>query len=143
MNEPATTPRPNLGKRLAAYEERVFDRAAVALKRLWHRDRGLIAGLSLVAIVCFGFELFNFHFSIDEEVHAAGTIRAEEWLVQGRWGMYLLTRFMLPFPVTPVVPVAVTLASYVGSITVLLAAWGSGPTIARLPAGSMAVAPPG
>jgi glucosyltransferase GtrII-like protein len=133
----------SLAQRLGALEQGVIDRLAPALMRVWHRERGVITGLGVVALLCFGFELFNFNFSIDEELHAAGIIRPDEWLAQGRWGMYLLTRFLLPFPVTPVVPVAVALVSYVASITLLLAAWGVGSPLARLLAGSMAIAFPG
>ena len=56
----------------------------------------------LFALVAYGNEIFNLHLTIDEEIFA--NVEAwRDWLSQGRWGMALLSRFVLPHPVTPVV----------------------------------------
>ncbi len=49
------------------------------------------------SLLCFGYELFNFSFSIDEELAAYQHNEDywKAWLGQGRWGMGLLV-FLLP-----------------------------------------------
>lgn len=51
----------------------------------------------LFALVAYGNEIFNLHLTIDEEIFA--NVEAwRDWLSQGRWGMALLSRFVLPTP---------------------------------------------
>lgn len=59
------------------------------------------------SILSYGFEVFNFNFSIDEEVQAA---RPHEGLLQlGRWGMYLVNILFLRYTAIPVVPISIAL----------------------------------
>jgi len=56
----------------------------------------------LIAIFSFGYELFNFSLSIDDE--AASLLKASEMkgaLLTGRWGFYLLNIIVHPYSVMP------------------------------------------
>ncbi|MFA0056412.1 glucosyltransferase domain-containing protein [Vibrio echinoideorum] len=59
----------------------------------------------LLCLIYFGWEIFNFNLSIDEELHSFGMGGWQAWLKQGRWGMSLLV-FLLPehFSVVPFLP---------------------------------------
>lgn len=66
-----------------------------------------VAPLLLTALVlgAHGYEIFGFHLTIDEEMHADRPSVAMNWLAQGRWGMALLSG-LLPNSVVPVVSTA-------------------------------------
>jgi hypothetical protein len=83
----------------------------------------LIFALAAIALAAYGFELFNFNLTIDEEIHAAiyGPVRA--WVMQGRWGMYLLNDFLMPYTVIPFVPLFVALVFHIGAILLMLNSW--------------------
>ncbi|RVB27062.1 hypothetical protein EN918_25495, partial [Mesorhizobium sp. M7A.F.Ca.CA.004.05.1.1] len=51
-------------------------------------------------------ELASFPLSVDEEVTAFRT-DASVWIIQGRWGAYLIERFLIPHPVMPFLAPAV------------------------------------
>ena len=55
----------------------------------------LAALLSGVAIAAYGFELFNLNLTIDEEIHAFAS-QDTMWIAQGRWGMFVLNRLLIP-----------------------------------------------
>src|SRR5215217_5768181 len=55
--------------------------------------------LTFIAICAYGFELFNFNLTIDEEIHAKSIEPVLGWITQGRWGMYVLNKFLLPYTV--------------------------------------------
>ena len=63
----------------------------------------LVTACFAVFVLLYFYELANFTFSIDEELaiyrHEPGV-----WLSQGRWGAYLIERFVMPHPIVPVVP---------------------------------------
>jgi len=59
------------------------------------------------ALLSYGYEIFNFNFSIDEEVQATGICAC--WLPMGRWGMYLINVLFIPYAAIPVVPISVAL----------------------------------
>jgi hypothetical protein len=83
----------------------------------------LVALFSIVAIAAYGFELFNLNLTIDEELHAFWS-QANAWIAQGRWGMFLLNRFLIPYPIVPFVPLFVALVFHVAAVLILLCAWG-------------------
>lgn len=58
--------------------------------------------LLLVVLLTYGYELFGFHLTIDEEIHADYTYLIKEWFEQGRWGMGILS-MLIPSTVVPVV----------------------------------------
>lgn len=63
-----------------------------------------IIALASALLITYGYEIFSFHLTMDEEVF--GELRnipyAERWIDQGRWAMALLT-VLTPSPVVPVV----------------------------------------
>lgn len=61
--------------------------------------------LFAVFVLLYFYELSNFTLSIDEEL-AMYREDSRVWIAQGRWGIYLIERFLLPNPATPVVPLA-------------------------------------
>lgn len=83
----------------------------------------LINVLFAATIAVYGFELFNFNLTIDEEIYAFYNGPAIEWIEQGRWGMYALNRFLLPYTVVPVVPLLLALIFHLLSILLMLDAW--------------------
>ncbi|RUW73883.1 hypothetical protein EOA31_12325 [Mesorhizobium sp. M4B.F.Ca.ET.049.02.1.2] len=54
---------------------------------------------AIFAVMYFS-ELTSFQLSIDEEVAAFRT-EASIWIIQGRWGAYLIETFILPNPIIP------------------------------------------
>ena len=79
----------------------------------------LAALLSGVAIAAYGFELFNLNLTIDEEIHAFAS-QDTMWIAQGRWGMFVLNRLLIPYPIIPFVPLFVALLSHVAAVLILL-----------------------
>jgi hypothetical protein len=83
----------------------------------------LIVALSIIAIFAYGFELFNFNITIDEEVYSATYGPTINWVLQGRWGMYLLNKFILPYTVIPFLPLSVALVFHIGAVLLILKSW--------------------
>ena len=77
-------------------------------------NRYLLSYLLIVAIIAFANELFNFSLTIDEELNTGisaenSAYRNTIWVLQGRWGMYILT-FLFPVNTTiPFAPLFITL----------------------------------
>jgi hypothetical protein len=60
--------------------------------------------LAMIALFSYGYEIFNFTLTIDEELYAGENI-VNFWLSQARWGMAFLHFFVMPYHVVAVVPV--------------------------------------
>jgi hypothetical protein len=60
-------------------------------------------------VLVYGYELFNFSLSIDEEIYSF--FRRQDvpgaWLAQGRWGMALLAAILTPMSALPVLSTAI------------------------------------
>ena len=84
----------------------------------------LISGLALLVVMAYGFELFNFNLTIDEEIHSTYSGPLLAWIQQGRWGIYVLNALVMPKTIIPFVPLFVTLVFQMGAILLLLNAWG-------------------
>jgi len=102
----------------------------------------LVFVLSIVALMAYGFELFNFNLTIDEEIHALFSGPAYPWVVQGRWGMYLLNKFLLSYTVMPFVPLFLALIFHICAILLLLDGWGVKSKLERAIVGSLSIAFP-
>ena len=62
--------------------------------------------LAAIILLSYGYEIFNFNLTIDEETHTIFGGRVHrDWISQGRWGMALLNYLLLQNPITPVVSV--------------------------------------
>lgn len=71
-------------------------------------------------IAGYGFELFNVNMTIDEELAALRTKIHLGYITSNRWGLYLLTKFLLPKQVIPFIPLALTLIFHFAGTLVLL-----------------------
>lgn len=83
-----------------------------------------LATLMLIFSGVYLFELASFPLSIDEEM-AAGRNNPEVWISQGRWGAYLIEKFVLPHPTIPVVPPAIFGACCAAAFLLVIASFRS------------------
>jgi hypothetical protein len=93
------------------------------LHRHLKENTSLILVLSFMALAAYGFELFNFNLTIDEEIHATYSAPTVGWLSQGRWGMYLLNMILLPYTIIPFVPLFTALVFHIMAAVLLLESW--------------------
>lgn len=89
----------------------------------------------------YGFELFNLNLTIDDEV--LGSIdHSSIYITTGRWGQYLLAKYLLPQPVIPFVPLFIALFFFLCSVLLLLDNWNLKNNYERIMVGSTALAFP-
>lgn len=102
----------------------------------------LVTTLVTIAVASYGFELFNFNLTIDEEVHAFSS-QANRWIEQGRWGMYILNSLLLPQPVIPFVPLFTALIFHLLAIILFLNSWEIESKLEKILIGTIGIAYPG
>lgn len=105
-------------------------------------NASLLAVLASLAVAAYGFELFSLNLTIDEEVQAFLPY-GRHYISHGRWGLFLLNTFLLPFPIIPFVPLFVALVFHIGAVLLLLHCWDVESKLDRFVAGALAVAYPG
>lgn len=76
--------------------------------------------LTAVIFLSYGYEIFSFNLTIDEELHANHHSKWHQWIGQGRWGMALLNLAVVPNAVVPVVSVFLGVIGLVLGIALLL-----------------------
>ena len=76
--------------------------------------------LAAVVFLSYGYEIFNFNLTIDEEIHANDYVQWHVWIAQGRWGMALLNFAIVQNPVIPVVSTFLGVVGLVLGIVLLL-----------------------
>jgi hypothetical protein len=96
----------------------------------------------LIGVLTYGFSLFNLNLAIDNEVAGFADDGTIAWLIQGRWGTFLLNRFLLPHPIIPVVPMAITIAGLATSYVLSTVTWRWPIDIAHYAAAPFAIAFP-
>jgi len=74
-------------------------------------DRSFAIYMVVVILLAWGFELFNFTFTSDDDVVLCGGFSLDTWLKEGRWGMFLLDKLYGNNSV-PLFPLAITLVLY-------------------------------
>jgi hypothetical protein len=73
-------------------------------------NRWLIIFSLLIAVLSFGYELFNFSLSIDEEIDSfRNANNSYVFISVGRWGLYLINLFFQPVSVVPYYPTLIAL----------------------------------
>src|SRR5690349_1316373 len=84
-----------------------FNRLDARIRVLLSQPATALIALLIVTLFVHGYEIFNLHLTIDEELHLDIGRRAVArlWIAQGRWGMGLATT-LLPSSVVPVVSTA-------------------------------------
>jgi hypothetical protein len=71
-----------------------------------NRNKIIIIYSILLAIICYGYELFNFSMSIDEEVQSfSKASELKKLIVDGRWGSYLFHILISPSSILPYIPI--------------------------------------
>jgi hypothetical protein len=74
------------------------------------RNQFIIIFSFIVAIFAYGYELFNFSLSIDEEIDSFKTAsEAYAFIIVGRWGVYFLNLFFQPISIIPYYPTIIAL----------------------------------
>lgn len=111
------------------------------LRALFAGRPTVLVGLFALLVLVYGFQLFNFNLSIDEEIHA-NAFHPTPWVSQWRWGMAVLNRVLLPFTVVPVVPLALGLGFHMLGVLVLLRAWDVVDPTEQFLIGAVALATP-
>lgn len=97
------------------------DQAGENLKVFLRNNVWLFLFAIAVAFFAFGYELFNFSETIDEEIDAYRTAwEKKEYLLNGRWGAWLLNLFFIPQSVLPYYPTMLALSGLAVSVAVFL-----------------------
>lgn len=100
-----------------------IDKSLSDLQMYLKENTKLIFVLSTVALAAYGFELFNLNLSIDEEIHATYSAPTLGWISQGRWGMYLLNKFIMPYTIIPFIPLFIALIFHIIATLLILRSW--------------------
>jgi hypothetical protein len=81
-----------------------LNRVDTRIRDLLSQPTAALIALLIVVLFAHGYEIFNLHLTIDEELHLDTGRRAiaELWIAQGRWGMGIVTT-LIPSSVVPVV----------------------------------------
>jgi hypothetical protein len=83
---------------------------SLKLKEYIVRNKTIIIYSFIIAIICYGYELFNFTLSIDEEAYSflrASNIKNR--ISDGRFGIYFLNLFLSPESVLPYFPTLISI----------------------------------
>ncbi len=100
-----------------------IDMVSIRVQTYLKRNIYLVALLIIATLAAYGFELFNFNITPDEEIHATYLGHTRAWIVQGRWGMYLLNKFIIPYTTIPFIPLFIGLLFYIAAVLLLLKSW--------------------
>ncbi len=103
----------------------------------------ILLALTGIALSAYGFALFNFNLSIDDEIHAAYNGPVLQWIAEGRWGMYILDVVLLPYTIIPFVPLFLALSFHITAILLMLESWEVKTRLERIIIGAVCIAYPG
>lgn len=79
------------------------------LKHHLSENQLFFGGVFCILIATYGYELFNVNITIDDEIAALRYGVNPSFITSGRWGVYLLTKLLLPKQVIPFVPLSLGL----------------------------------
>lgn len=127
--------------RLTALARR-FETSLANVHEYLKENATLIAVLAAVAVCAYGFELFQLNLTVDEELHAEYLGPTLGWVSQGRWGMYLLNKFILPYTIIPFAPLFVALIFHIAAALLMLEGWKVTSKLDRFIVGAICVAFP-
>ncbi len=86
------------------------DNSMLLLKGYLKKNEKIIIASILIAIFAYGYELFNFTLTVDEEVDSfRRAFEKKEFILTGRWGAYLLNLIIIPTTVLPFFPTFIAL----------------------------------
>jgi len=121
---------------------RRFDTSLANVHEYLKENANLIFALAAVALCAYGFELFQLNLTVDEELHAEYLGPTLGWVSQGRWGMYLLNKFILPYTVIPFTPLFIALIFHIAAVLLMLEGWKITSKLERFIVGAICVAFP-
>jgi hypothetical protein len=119
--------------------DRNIEKATLSFHHYMKENWGLFIALAIVAFAAYGFELFNLNITIDEEIHATFIGHTRLWLQQGRWGMYLLNKFIFPYTIIPFMPLFVALVFNILAMVLLFMSWGGKSKTVQFLIGSLGI----
>ena len=92
------------------------------ISRFISANKGIICWSIFLGIFAFGYELFNFSFSIDEEFPTWWKFSelSKLWVQQGRWSNYFLFKLFLRESLIPYIPTFVSIVFIVISYLILI-----------------------
>ncbi len=96
----------------------------------------------LIGVLTYGFAIFSFTLTIDQEFAALAPKPALSWLAQGRWGTYLLNTLLLPHPIMPVLPTTIFVVALAASYVLTSITWRWPPCAAHYAGAPFAIALP-
>ena len=89
-----------------------LDNYAISFSAFITENSSIVIFAIFLGIMAYGYELFNFTLSVDEEIATFQTFSdlSELWVQQGRWSNYFLFKLFMPGSLIPFIPtlVAVT-----------------------------------
>jgi hypothetical protein len=89
-------------------EQKIFD--FEFYRNYWNKNSQVIIYSALFSIIAFGYELFNYTLSIDDELQAFKSANDNaNSIIAGRWGMYFLNVLIVPHSVLPFFPTLLAL----------------------------------
>lgn len=89
-------------------EQKIFD--LEFYQNYWNNNKNIIIYSLLLTIFAFGYELFNYTLSIDDEMQAFQiAFNNGTTIGTGRWGLYLLNILVLPQSILPFFPTLLAL----------------------------------
>lgn len=87
-----------------------FDETTLQLKEYYSKNSMLIVASLLLAMIAYGYELFNFTLSIDDELYSfRQASETTEYILLGRWGIYFLNFLLSPQSLLPYFPTLITI----------------------------------
>lgn len=101
----------------------IFDVLLEKIKSYFKQNSFIVFALLIAAVCGYGFELFNFNLTIDEEIHATYSSAVVAWVTQGRWGMYILNKLFFPHTVIPFAPLFAALVFHIAAALLLFEGW--------------------
>jgi hypothetical protein len=85
--------------------------ATMAINDYLRKNKAIIIYSIVMAVICYGYELFNFSLSIDEEGYLfQKAINDMHWIELGRWGTYLINLLLFPYSLIPFLPTLISIA---------------------------------
>jgi hypothetical protein len=95
--------------------EKSLREVIIQLKDFIYKHADLIVISVILVFVSYGYELFNFSLSIDEELDSFRKSSSRfEYIKNGRWGLYILIQLLNPTSVLPYYPTLIGLLSLAG-----------------------------
>lgn len=99
----------------------MVDKGLIRLRAYLIKHKIIIIYSILIAIGCYGYELFNFSLSLDEEGFSfSKAINRTDWIADGRWGTYFINCVFMPFSIIPYLPTLIAVLGIAFSASIFI-----------------------